>query len=186
MKKILVICSIVICLGSCGSGYYKTTQKTRQALDTMVKSKSFIINSSWAQPQVTMAMQQLGNAGLIPNGSSPGNIDISSNTNFFKMANDSVKAALPFFGERQFGGGYNNTDGGIAFEGIPEDLQITKGDKSDYDIRFNIHDKNTPSERYQVFIKLFPNLSSTIDINSTHRYNIQFQGHVKALDVESD
>jgi hypothetical protein len=150
-------------------------------LDEMMENKTFQIASSWAQPQVTLAMQQLGNAGMLPQGSTVGNIDISSTSNYLKMENNSVKAKLPFYGERQFGGGYNNNEG-IAFEGIPNNLQIEKAKKEAYDIRFNIRDKNSSAESYQVYIKLFPNLTSTITVNSNQRYSIQYRGRVNPLE----
>jgi hypothetical protein len=128
-------------------------------------------------------MQQLSNAGLFPQGSTAGNIDISSTSNYLKMENDSVKAELPFYGERQFGGGYNNSEG-IAFEGVPNDLQIEKGKKDAYDIHFNIMDKNSSAESYQVYIKLFPNLTSIITVNSNQRYSIQYRGKINKISNE--
>lgn len=179
MKKIL-FSIIVVVLVACGSSNQKYGAETGKILDGLIESKSFEITSSWAQPLMTSAMQQLGNAGLFINGSTAGNIDISRHTNYLKMENDSVKAILPFYGERQFGGGYNNASG-IEFEGIPDNLQISRGKGNSYEIRFKINDKNTNTEQYQVYIKLLSDLSSTININSSNRSNIQYRGKVHAL-----
>jgi hypothetical protein len=184
MKKIIIITILTLVLESCGSSY-NSTPETSKSLQEMVTNKSFIIESSWAEPQVTYAMQQLGNAGLFGPGNTPGNISLIGNYNFLKMTKDSVMAYLPYYGERQFGGGYDSSSGGIEFEGVPENLQITKGQKSDYDIRFNIHNKNSKIENYQVYIKLFPNLSSIININSNQRFNIQYRGRVDVLDTRT-
>ena len=105
------------------------------------------------------------------------NIDISNITNYLKIKNDSVMAYLPFYGERRFGGAYNNT-AGIEFEGIPNDFQINKGKKGSYEIRFSIDDKNTNTENYRVYIKLLPDMSSTININSSGRSSIQYRGNI--------
>ena len=181
MKKTTILSAIILIFISCGSSDLKSTREMNKILDEMMADRAFQIASSWAQPQVTLAMQQLSNAGLFPTGSTVGNIDISSTSNYLKMENDSVKAELPFYGERQFGGGYNNNEG-IAFEGIPNDLQIEKAKKDAYDIRFNIRDKNSSAESYQVYIKLFPNLTSTITVNSNQRYSIQYRGKVNPLE----
>lgn len=181
MKKILFI-TIVFVLLACGSSSQKYSNETSKKLDDLIDSKMFEIKSSWALPRVTAAMQQLGNAGLFINGSTAGSIDISRHTNYLKIENDSVKAILPFYGERQFGGAYGGTNGGIEFEGIPKDLTINKGEKASYEIRFNINDKNSNSDNYNVYVKLLPDLSSIIYINSSSRSNIQYRGKVYALD----
>lgn len=180
MKKILLL-GITLILVACGSSSQKQSNTSSDKLNTMIENKSFEIKSRWAIPQLTSAMQQLSNAGLFPNGSSSGSIDISSHTNFLKMENDSVKAQLPFYGERQFGGGYG-TAGGIEFEDVPKNLQISEGSKGGYEISFSINDKNTNTENYKVFIKLHSDLSSTININSSSRSNIQYRGKVYKLD----
>ncbi|WP_157804956.1 DUF4251 domain-containing protein [Confluentibacter lentus] len=185
MKKILFISAIMIVLVACGSGSPKYSDENSKALKTMIDNQSFEITSDWAQPLMTSAMQQLGNAGLFVNGSTAGNINISTHSNFLRMKNDSVMASLPFYGERQFGGGYNNASG-IEFEGIPDDLQIKKGKESSYEIRFNMADKNSNTDNYRVYIKLFPNLTSTININSSSRSNIQFRGNVHEITATND
>ncbi|PKQ46996.1 DUF4251 domain-containing protein [Confluentibacter flavum] len=183
MQKILLIGTIMMVLVACGSGSPKYGDNTSKVLDNMIENKSFEIISSSAQPLMTAAMQQLGNAGVFVNGSTAGNINLTTNANYLRMKNDSVMADLPFYGERQFGGGYNNASG-IEFEGIPNNLQIKKVKDLDYEISFDIHDKNSNTENYQVYIKLFPNLSSSMVIRSTNRSNIQFRGQVRELDSD--
>ncbi|WP_111307146.1 DUF4251 domain-containing protein [Confluentibacter sediminis] len=181
MKNSLLISIIVTVFLACGSSSQKQAHSSSKELDTMIKNQSFEITSHAAQPLMTAAMQQLADSRLFTNGSTAGNINITSHTNYLRMKNDSVMAILPFYGERQFGGGYNSPSG-IEFEGVPKDLQIKKGKASSYDIRFSITDKHSNTDNYQVYIKLYPNLSSTIQINSGSRSNIQFQGNVHALD----
>lgn len=184
MKKVIIVMVTSFIILSCGSSNLKSTNEVSKTLDEMMNKKTFQIISSWAQPQVTLAMQQLGNAGMLPQGSTVANIDISSHTNYLKMVNDSVKAVFPYYGERQFGGGYNNNEG-IEFEGNPQNLTIEKDKKDSYDIQFEIKDKNSSSENYQVFIKLFTNLASTIKINSNQRSSIQYRGTVSAINIEN-
>lgn len=180
MKKVLLIALILTFLFACVSTSHKNVSETSKVLDVMIENKSFEIISKSAQPTLTAAMQQLGNTGLIANGSTAGNIDLTTHINYLRMKNDSVMADLPFYGERQFGGGYNSSTG-IEFEGIPKNLQINKVKASAYEIRFDIQDKNSNTENYQVYIKLFPNLTSTMTIRSLNRSNIQYRGRVNTL-----
>lgn len=180
MKKILLVGILFSVLTACGSGHPKHGDGTSNALEGMMAGPSLEIISTSAQPLMTAALQQLGNAGLFVNGSTAGNIDLSNNSNFLRVQKDSVMAMLPFYGERRFGGGYNSSSG-IEFAGVPEDLHIQKGKASSYEIRFSMNDKNANTDNYRVFIKLFPNLTSTISITSSSRSSIQYRGQVYAL-----
>lgn len=178
MKKILFIIVLITVFSGCGTANSRDTSRNSTILKEMVENKTFEIISKRAHPLMTSAMQQLGNAGLFGNGSTAGSIDLTTHTNYLRMKNDSISANLPFYGERQMGGGYDNASG-IEFNGVPKNLQITTSENQSYEIRFNINDKNSSTENYQVYIKLSPNLSSNIVIRSSHRSNIQYVGHVQ-------
>ena len=182
MKSRCLICSLlVMAIISCSSSKTVITEAQIKTLDSMMRKPKFSITSNWAQPQVTNAMNQLANTGLMPRGSSIGNIDISGIPNFLNIKQDSIKAKLPFFGERHFGGGYTNSEG-IEFEGHPRDLQTKKGKNSQYNLQFSIRDTNSPAEVYQVHITIWPNLNSDITITSNQRNAMQYQGKVQVLD----
>ncbi|OYX28164.1 MAG: hypothetical protein B7Z06_02345 [Flavobacteriales bacterium 32-35-8] len=185
MKKILFLGTLLILLVACGSGNPKYSQENSNLLHNMIENQSLEIISNRALPLMTSALQQLGNAGLFVNGSTAGSIDISTHSNYLRMKKDSVMASLPFYGERQFGGGYNSASG-IEFEGIADDLKIKKGKESSYEISFNMSDKNSSTDNYRVYIKLFPNLTSVISINSSSRSNIQYRGNVHAIDSDNN
>ncbi|MBU3822221.1 DUF4251 domain-containing protein [Flavobacteriaceae bacterium XHP0103] len=181
MKKILFI-GIALIFVSCGSSNSKSNEQTEGILNEMVNEKTFEMKFNWAYPRVTSAMQQLTNSGLIPNGSTAGSIDLTGIGNYFKMENDSVKAELPYYGERQFGGAYG-ANAGIEFEDVPQNLNIKNGKNGSYEVRFDVNDKNTNTESYRIFIQLFPNLTSNLTINSSNRNNIQYRGKIYAIDT---
>lgn len=169
-----ILYSLLLSLVACASSQNKATPEQVSALEEMVANKHFEIRALWAQPLVTQSMNSIANAGLLPPGSTANRIEITGAANYFKMVGDSVMADLPFFGERRMGGGYNQNKGGIVFEGIPRDLTIvpTKKDNGET-IRFSI---NGDSEGYQVIAQLYPNGTARLNISSTHRTNMWFQG----------
>ncbi|WGH76460.1 DUF4251 domain-containing protein [Tenacibaculum tangerinum] len=177
MKRYVILISVVFILFGCAASK-KVTQAEINYLDTLIKSKSFTIDSEWAEPQVTNAIMQIANAGMLPVGSNAGSINLVGNSNFFKMKKDTVAAYLPYFGERHMGGSYGGRNTGIEFEGIPEELTISEGKENSYRIRFRISDKNTPTEAYTVLVQVFPSLSSTIYINSSQKNSIRYRGKV--------
>ncbi|NNC70262.1 MAG: DUF4251 domain-containing protein [Flavobacteriaceae bacterium] len=188
MMKPLIFVLLVLMMTGCASTKktHIVKEKDTKALDELISSKSFEINSQWAQPQLSNTMVQLGNAGLFPAGSNAGNINLIGNSNFLKMEGDRVQAFLPYYGERQMGGAYNNNKTGIEFDGIPIDLEITKEKKESYEINFNISDKYSPNEIYRVMIQIFPNLTSTITINSSQRFPIRYRGRAKIIEKNEE
>ncbi|WP_435625755.1 DUF4251 domain-containing protein [Flagellimonas sp.] len=175
---------VALCFGvamSCSSAKDRVvTEEQKKELETLVNNKTFEFKARWARPLVTSSLNSVANAGLIQQGSTINNVDLTGNANFLKMTGDSVSAYFPYYGERQIGGAYPPTDNAIKFEGIPEDLKVDQNSKG-YQIRFNISNK---TETYQVTAQLFPNKNGNININSTHRLPISYVGTVSSTTSE--
>ena len=180
------IIGILLLLVGCGSSSKSYTVKDRDTteVDALMENKRFEISSDWAQPQVTNAVAQLGNAGLFPPGSNASNISLIGNTNYFRMDGDQLSGYFPYYGERQMGGGYNNNNTQIEFEGVPLEYEVKRGKKESYVIRFSINDKNIDTENYQVTVEVYPNLSSVIRVFSSHRFPIRYKGYAKEIKDE--
>ena len=155
-------------------------QRMTRLLKVSVKMCLFEIESDWAQPQVTTAFAQLGD--LLPAGSNASNISLIGNSNYLQIKDSIVNAFLPYYGERRQGGAYGSGKTGIEFEGVPQDFKTNRGKKNSYEIRFNIKDKNSRSENYTVYVQVFPNLSSSININSSHRTSISYRGRANIIE----
>ena len=150
-----------------------------KALDGMVTEKEFKIDVEWARPLLTNSLSQVMIAGLQPPGNTVGQINVMGNGSFLKMEGEKVSANLPYFGERQMGGGFNS-NAGIKFDGIPSGLEIDKDEaKQRYDIKFTISED---IETYLVKLYLASNGAATIVVNSSQRTTIRFQGRVSALE----
>lgn len=183
MKLKIGIGLLLLIIWACGSSskMMEPTTESRK-LDEMIDQKSFEIVSEWAMPQMTNSMNSISNAGLFPPGSAGSRITLIGNPNYLRVSGDSVSAYLPYYGERQMGGGYNNTTTAIKFKGIPKDFEITKDTKDQsYAVHFEINDK---TENYNVNLKLFPNLKGSINVNSSQRFQIRYSGDVAAIAEE--
>lgn len=174
----MLITLLLLGIGACGSAPVSRLQPEQtMELDRMVDNKAFRIESDWAQPLLTNSMARIG--GLLPPGSTAGRINLIGNSNYLQMEGDSVAAYLPYYGERQAGGGYG-ANGAIQFNGIPKGLEINKDTKTQgYRMNFDISEKG---ENYKVTVQLYPNLKSHITINSSQRFFIRYDGKVKELE----
>jgi len=157
----------------------KTIISDSHPIHALVSSKNIEFTATSANPMVTRSMAAIANGGLVPPGSTISRIDLTGTGNFLKIEGDSVSANLPYFGERQFGGGYGSATG-IEFNGLPENyVQEFNTDKQKYTISFQI---NNSSDRYMVYVDIFPNLSSVVSVNMANRNSIQYNGRVNAID----
>ncbi len=181
LNRIFVVSVLAGLMLSCGSSSKITDSKGKQ-LDDLVSSKHFEIISDMAFPLATASLNSISNAGLFPPGSSAGQISLIGNSNYLRILGDSVAVYLPYYGERQMGGGYDTDGAGIEFEGIPTEMEITQDKvKQRYDIRFKMKDD---SENFNCNITLFPNLTSMISVSSSQRFPIRYSGQVSVISEE--
>lgn len=181
MRLILNVFSVVCIVLIVGCSASKVTSEEQNiALEKLLEEKSFEIVSQWAYPQSSFAMNSISSAGLLPLGSTAGMIDLIGNSNYLRFKGDTIKAYLPYFGERQMGARLSGNNTGIEFDGLPKDYSIKKGKKNSYKIRFEISDKNSNTETYNVLVIVHQNLNSSININSSQRFSIRYKGQVSS------
>ncbi|MEM9362096.1 MAG: DUF4251 domain-containing protein [Bacteroidota bacterium] len=173
--KVSILFFLILALSCKSTSSPEVTAQQIKELEEIMDNKSFEFRAQWARPLVTSSLNSVGNAGLLPQGSNINNIDLTGNANYFRMYGDSVAAYFPYYGEKQLGGGgYPPNENSIKFEGIPEKVNIEKNQKG-YNIKFYIKYK---IETYQVNAQLFPSKKGNININSTHRFPITYQGTI--------
>jgi hypothetical protein len=180
MKRKLVGPMIVGMFLMCGCATIpKNTLAETKALDELLASKMFEIQSDWALPLTTNSLNSIPNAGLLPPGSSASRISLVGNPNYLRVQGDSITAYLPYFGEQQMGAGYNREGGAVQFSGVPISYEAIKDEKRQrYEINFRIRNK---TETYTVNLSLFPKKVSVINVISTHRFTIRYEGRVGPL-----
>lgn len=185
MKKILFYIMLFALLMGCGSNKQFTEQDNQayQELQNLVASKSLKIESSRAMPMASASFSRVANSKILGPGNSSGNINITTNSNYLTIKGDSIQAFLPFFGDQNFGGGYNGNHTGIEFNDVPKEYTVVNNDKKHaVDITFRIQDKYRNNEHYDMMITLYPNNTSSIRVQSTTRSSIEYSGRVSKLE----
>lgn len=143
-------------------------------LENRVESRDFSLVARWAFPLMTQGVTSVANSGLLPPGSSANRIDLMGNANYFRVRGDSLLISLPYFGERQIGGGYADRDVGIRFEGVPLSYS-TKKENDKVTVEINLKDQ---SETLRFYLFLFPSGKAEINMNSSHRSSIRYSGRM--------
>lgn len=144
-----------------------------------INNKSYEFIASTANPMPSRGMSAIANTGLLPPGSTISNIQLQGNSNYLKVEGDTVTAFLPYYGERQSGGGYNS-DAGIIFNDVPSSYnQEYLAEKNEMQIIFTISEK---AEGYRVTMNLFPNKKATVVVTSSQRFSIRYLGEIKPLE----
>ncbi len=143
-----------------------------KALEEKAEERDFTLVANWAFPLMTQGITSVANSGLLLPGSSANRIDLMGNTNYFKVQGDSILISLPYFGERQIGGGYADRDVGIRFEGVPQTYSFEK-EEDRIIVEINVKYK-VETLRFNLF--LFPSGKADINMNSSHRSSIRYSG----------
>lgn len=107
-------------------------------------------------------------------------IILDYNTYFLRFNTEKTTCDLPFFG-RAFNVGYGG-DGGIKFEGTPEDIKVEKKKKS-YIVKATVKGKD---DVYNLMFTIFYNGSATLSVNSNNRASINYDGVIRAPKVKED
>lgn len=176
--KTLVFTMLTLVLISCGSASQADATSNAE-LNDWVNNRNFRVESNFAMPMATTAVNAVLNTGILGPGNTGAQISLIGNPNHLTIKGDSINASLPFFGERRMGGGYNNRENGITIDGLLKNYSVeTK--RGMYVIRFSAKDTQG-NEFYDFVLNLSPGLTANMSVNSTQRTNIQYRGTVEAV-----
>ena len=131
-------------------------------LRLLIESRSFDIENNWALP--------LRGA----------QINLVTNDNHLRFRKDSIDIFLPYFGVRQFSGGYN-AEAGIRYEGILNDLEIDSSYADKVKLRF---ETSIGTEQIRYIITMYPDGKSNLQLLMNQRDNISYRGFYTEKQVE--
>ncbi|WP_417940172.1 DUF4251 domain-containing protein [Flavobacterium sp. RS13.1] len=163
--KLFVLTAISFFLTISGSAQEKSRKnlkaerqlKKQKEMESLINSKNFVFEAQ----------------KVIPQGGRLLNLDY--NRYFLKFNEAKTTCDLPFFG-RGFNVPYGGGDGGIKFEGVPENIAIEKKKKS-YNIKATVKGKD---DFYNLFFTVFLDGSTSLSIDSNNRSSISYDGEIKA------
>ncbi|MBP4138326.1 DUF4251 domain-containing protein [Flavobacterium geliluteum] len=166
MKSKISILLLLVCFLNTQVHAQKMTKKELKAqeklkkekeIEALIENKNFVFDAERVLPQ--------GFRTII----------IDFNTYFLKFTEDKIECDLPFFG-RAFNVGYGSNDGGIKFEGKPENLKIEKK-KKHYELKATVKGKE---DVYTIFLMIYFEGGTTVSINSNKRAPISYDGNIRA------
>ncbi|KAB1071336.1 DUF4251 domain-containing protein [Tamlana haliotis] len=172
----LAVSVFALSLIACVSSKTPASPAEISHLESLLNKKKFTIESDWAHPIASMAMQEA--SMLLGPGNNPSAINLIGNSNFLTVSGDSISSYLPYFGERQGGGSYGGDDTTIEFKGLMRNYKIKQKKDSSYDISF---EAKSHSENFNVNINVFPNLKTTMILSGSTRTVIRYTGKMAAL-----
>lgn len=131
-----------------------------QKMEELLNSKQFEFVGNMAYPQ------------------SGRSIDLTTNTNYFRVKNDSIHSEMPYFGRAFAGVGYGS-DSGLSFKG-PMSNYIIKKNKKNFVVKTNVKGS---SDSYSIVLTVFSDGGATLSISSNNRNTISYRGELDKLPV---
>lgn len=167
-KQLITFCLILISgmMFSQTKAEKKAAKKEREMqkfniLKSLIDSKTYTFEATWALTQ------------------GGGRINLMTNPNFMTINNDDAKAELPYFGVVQIMTNYGG-DGGIMFEDPLTDYKVTYNEKKrNILVTFKANNK---TESFDVTLRASGTENASVNINSTNRNSITYQGNLKLID----
>jgi len=159
---IIAVITVTLVLSAC-SASSSTTKKEKAAADF----------------EITAALIESGNYQFTVRSASPsGGKTIQISTIYTLSAKEGTyEAHLPYYG-RAYSAAYGGS-GGVEFEGVPEDLTITRKDnKNNISVAFTIQ---AETEKYNVNLEVGASGYGNLIINSQNRSTISYYGLTGAL-----
>lgn len=131
-------------------------EKQKQT-DTLVNSKTFVFVATMAYPQGYRS------------------VNLAANPNFIKFTPNLIEGDMPFFGKSYAGSDFGG-NGGLKFNGKPEEYSVTKN-KKNYQVTAIVKGEN---DSYHLFLTVGFEGTASVSINSNNRSSISYSGDISA------
>ncbi|OXA71784.1 hypothetical protein B0A67_10550 [Flavobacterium aquidurense] len=136
--------------------------KKQKEIEALIDAKNFVFEAQKVNPQ--------GGRFII----------LNNNSYFLNFNTEKTTCDLPFFG-RAFNVPYGG-DGGIKFEGIPENIKVEKK-KKNYTFRATVKGKD---DVYDLIFTIFFDGGASLSVNSNNRASISYDGEIEAPKALTD
>lgn len=164
-KKVSILIVLFCCLNLSCLAQQKSKKelkaeqeaKKEKEIDSLITSKSFAFEAQKVTPQGGGRFRYLDN-----------------NTYFLRFDLTKTTCDLPFFG-RAYNLPYGGGDGGIKFEGTPENVVIEKK-KNNYRVKATVKGKD---DVYDLTLTVFFDGGATLFVTSNNRASISYDGVIE-------
>lgn len=92
-----------------------------------------------------------------------------------RLQGDSLESYLPYFGRACRSNLANNDRSPLSFNGKADDIVIKRGKKNDFAVSFRT---SNDTEQLEYALRIFPNGKVTLNVNSSDRETISFEGQM--------
>ncbi|WP_299362098.1 DUF4251 domain-containing protein [Winogradskyella sp.] len=169
---------LLSCGGSKSDRVPASKVESYDQLSTLIESGAYQFNPEILYPQETQDVANAANA-LLGYFANDGAYVTVKPGYFLKIENDSAIAKLPYIGEMTRGNSYGKIDNtGIEFNSLIKDYIVRVNKRAEIVIKF---ETKGLLESYDVILKLFPNHTSDLMINSSNRSMVRYQGKIVSV-----
>lgn len=169
LMKIKLSLSVFFLLLVTATGYGQEKSKKRireeqkiekqKQIATLVNAKEFVFIGRTALPQGFRTM------------------DLTTNPNYVEFHSNKIKSEMPFFGTAYSGVAYGS-DGGLKFEGIPQEFTIVNKKKA-YQIETIVKGE---TDVFRLFLSVSFAGTATLTISSNNRSTISYIGEIRPIE----
>jgi hypothetical protein len=179
MKYILI--AFIGLLISCKTSETLQTSNLVKAETSWLTTPSFEVNLTTAYPFVTNELNQLSTNNLLGAGNSANQINLLGRGDFLRITENRVEANMSYYGTQRFGS-FKNGNTGILLNDPVENYVYSFNEKKNKTlITFKTTHKQ---EHYSFRIIVYKSGHCDVDVTSSNRNFIKYDGTIKELVVE--
>ena len=144
--------------------------------ETWLVTPSFEIQCTVARPLVSSGLSQVANLNLLGAGNSVNRIDLGGRGDFLRITDTKVKATISYYGVQRTTNA-NPNENGIILDGTIENYTAKYNEKKN--TKHISFDTRHQLESYTIDITIYPGGSCFIEVTSSRRDSINYDGIIK-------
>jgi hypothetical protein len=173
----------LLVLNSCKTAFTVDDRSKLVDLQQQMNQQGFEFEADVVIPFNTQALNNVANDLLIRSGNSVSRIDVQGDNYSLKIVEQEGEFALPFYGERRMSGGYA-ADTGFNFTADIKNIKSSINDKKGY-LSYEFTTRNDV-ESLNVELQIYQPNNVRLNINSSHRTFMKYEGRLKWLEIEEE
>ncbi|MFT4838740.1 MAG: hypothetical protein ACJAWA_000938 [Nonlabens sp.] len=174
---------VLLAIISCKTSFTENDLNKLIDLQKKMSQQGFEFEADVVIPFNTQALNNVANNLLIRSGNNIARIDVRGDHYTLKVSEQESEFTLPFYGERRISGGYG-TDTGFNFIADIKSIKSSINEKKGY-LSYEFTTRND-AEMLDVELQIYQPNNVRLNINSSHRTFMKYEGRLKWLEVEEE